>query len=369
MRLFSHTSLWLLFAVLCTTCLAEPVAELDSNNALKLLDRRQRDRENRPSTVLDAPAAAKTTDEDEDEDREDRQDRTRSATNTATASSKPAKSSAAPKTSATAKPTSAATTKQTDDKPTTSKSSTSKSTKEKTPTNTESSPTTSASTTSNSTSSSSTSTDVPQQTSILAQQPQSKEVSVGGIAAGVVLGAAVVIGIVWIAVAKWRETKRRRAQLRDTEGKSGFAGAGAGGDYTSSQDSLLAGAGAKPSGRSNGLRMQALSPLSRAHSFVSSRAERPWSQIPQDVLPPPSPAQDKSLPQLPQAQPQFTTPLGSHPNIAEMPSPDSPLPPAGLQAGRSVPRRPVPRSNTFSPGGGQREMPAGPQSTAVELPG
>jgi hypothetical protein len=374
MRLLSWTSFWILSTLLCVTCLAEPFSDRDSNIVVNVLDERQTGRENRPSTTLATPAA-KPTDKDAEGDGDE--ENTLSATRTAKPS-RPVKTSEAAKTSAIAKPSSAATTKKSSDKTTTPTSSPSESTEEAT-TRSESStstplkspsPTSSPTSSTSASSTSSTSTNVPQPTSTLRPQPQSaNKVSVGGIAAGVVLGAAVFVGIVWIAFAKWRENKRRRNQFGDAEAKGGFPDPGADGHYSSSQDSLLAGAGGKPSGRSNGLRMQALSPSSRAHSFVSSYPERPGSHVPQDVLPPTSPTQYKNLPQLPEAEPQFSTPLGSHPHIAEMPSPYSALLLADLQAGRSVPRKPLPQINAFSPVNGERGPQVHQQRPTVELPG
>ena len=55
-----------------------------------------------------------------------------------------------------------------------------------------------------------------------------------------ILGAAALIGIIWIAFAKWRENKRRRNQFSGAEAKRGFCVSGADDPYPSSQDSLLA---------------------------------------------------------------------------------------------------------------------------------
>lgn len=407
MRLLSWSLLWLLSVVLSVTCLADLSSDPDRDH-VDLLERRQSGRESRPSAVTSAPAAAKTTTKEpkDSDEGEEEEETTRRVTSTAKPS-KPAKTSEAAKTSAAAKSTSAAPPTKTSDK-TTPKPSPSKSTEDAT-TLTTSKPSSSTPTLpslASTPSTSSTSADAPQPTSILQSQPQSsKKVSVGGIAAGVVLGAAALIGIVWIALAKWRENKRRRNQFSDAEAKRGFTDAGTDDLYPSSQDSLLAGAGAgvrrgKQSGhvkQKNGLRMQALSPLSRAQSFVSSypdRDRRGVHAIPQDVLssssspsppqPPLSPtAQYKNLPQLPrQAGPQFSNPLGSHPQVAEMPSPSpydggggsgagGALHPAGLQAGRAVPRKPIAQVNAYgsSAGGMRGPPPYIQQGPAAELPG
>ena len=373
MRRLSWTSVWILSAALCVTCLAEPFNDLDNNNAVSLLGKRQRDRETRPSATLATPATAKPTNEDSEGDEET----TRSATRTAKPS-KPTRTSEAAKTSATVKTTSAATSRKSSDKTSAPTSQPSKST-EKATTRSESSTTTTSNsssstpspTTSTSVSSiSSTLTDVPQPTSILGSQPQpANKVSVGGIAAGAVLGTAVLVGVIWIAFAKWRENKRRRNDFGDAEAKRGSADSGAAGHYPTSQDSLLVVARGRPSGPSNGLRMQALSPSSRAHSFVSSYPETTGSYVPQDVLPATSPARHKNLPQLPQAKLQFSTPSGNYSHVAEVPSEHGALLPADPQAGRSVSRKPLPQTNAFGPMDNRRGLPARRQSPTAELPG
>jgi hypothetical protein len=367
MRLFSWTGLCVLSSVLCTTCLAGAPGDPDSHQALKLLERQKSDSKNDRTTIV-ADAVPTLAAEDEE-----------SATTTAKKSNRPktsatAKISAAPKTTAAAKTTSAATTKPKSTKTTSPKSSSSESSaKESSNTDSSTSITSKSSsptpTASSTRASSTSSTNVPQETAILAPQPETAgRVNIGGIVAGVILGAAVVIGIAWIAIAKWRENKRHRAQYGDEESKRGFASGAAGGHYSSSQDSLLA--GGKLAGGPNGLRLKALSPVARAHSFVSSFHQEPGSRIPQDVLPSPtSPGQAKSLPQLPHGEHQFLTPLGSHPITAELPPPDGAMPSAGLQAGRSVQRKPLPQINVLGPLHAQRSPPAYQQVPSAELPG
>lgn len=360
MRLLSWTSLCMLSSVLCTNCLAQASCDLVNSYAIQRLDRlerRQDDSEDAPSTILKNPVPAATTvDGNPRSSATPAPKKSSSGKTSATGKTSAAgKTSVAGKTSAAPTRTSAPTTKQqsTSSRPESSQESTSL--------------TTTSSLTS-SRSSSTSSTNIPQPTSILSPQPQSaSHVSIGGIVAGVILGAAVLGGMAWIALAKWRENRRHRAQFGDDESKHGFAAAGAGGHFLSSQDSLLA--GGKPAKAANGLRLKALSPSSRAHSFISSLHNRPTSQIPQDVLPPPSPAEHKGLPELPRAEHQFSTPLGSHPHIAELPSPQGVLPPAGPLVGRSVQRKPLPQVNHASPVRAQRSPSAYQLNSAAELPG
>ena len=361
-------------------CMMGTLGGVDRPSTFKALERRKEDPKSAPSTTIDKPLPAKTADETADETPK------KSATPTAKPSdsrktteepkktSAEPKTSAPPKTSAAAKTTSAATTRKESAKPTSPTPSPSESTKKPASSSDSSVSVTSTTSLSVSTPASSasstsslTSTDVPQPTSILAQQPQAaNRVSVGGIVAGVILGAAVLIGVAWIAFAKWRENKRHRAHFGDDEAKHGFSAVGTDGHYSSSHDSLLA--GGKLVRGSDGLRLQSLSsPRVGAQSFVSSY-HSPTSQVPQDVLPAVSPIEAKSLPDPPTSEHQFSAALGSHPIIAEMPSSYVGMLPAGQQAGSSAARKPLPQINVSSPVHDQRHPSLSQQSPAVELP-
>ncbi|KAF7514122.1 hypothetical protein GJ744_004447 [Endocarpon pusillum] len=383
MRLLSWTALYLFSFVLCGLCMMGTLEGVDRPSTFKALERRQEDPKSAPSTTIDEPLPAKTADETPKKSATPtvKPSDSRKTTEEPKKTSAEPKTSARPKTSTAAITTSAATTRKESAKPTSPTPSPTESTKKAasssdssvfatsltSPSPSPSTPASSASSTSSSTSSL-TSTDVPQPTSILAQQPQAaNRVSVGGIVAGVILGAAVLIGMAWIAVAKWRENKRRRAHFGDDEAKHGFSAAGADDHYSSSHDSLLA--GGKRVRDPDGLRLQSLSsPRVGAQSFVSSYPS-PTPQVPQDVLPTTSPIMEaKSLPGLPTSAHQFSTPLGSHPVIAEMPSPYVGMLPAGQQAGGSAARKPLPQINVSSPVHDQRHPSLSRQSPAVELP-
>jgi hypothetical protein len=348
-------------------------------STFKALGRRKDDPNSAPSTTIDTPLPAKTADETEDETPKKSTTPTvkpsdsRKTEGPKTTSAEP-KTSGPPKTSAAAKTTSAATTRKESAKPTSPTPSPTESTKKAASSSDSSVFATSMTSPSASTPASSafltsflTSTGVPQPTSILAQQPQAtNRVSVGGIVAGVILGAAVLIGVAWIAFAKWRENRRHRAHFGDDEAKHGFSAAGADDHYSSSHESLLA--GGKLVRDSDGLRLQSLSsPRVGAQSFVSSH-HSPTPQVPQDVLPTVSPVEAKSLPGLPTSEHQFSTALGSHPVIAEMRSPYVGMLPAGQQAGGSAARKPLPQINVSSPVHDQRHPSLSQQGQAVELP-
>ncbi|ERF75934.1 hypothetical protein EPUS_01300 [Endocarpon pusillum Z07020] len=361
-------------------CMMGTLGGVDRPSTFKALERRKEDPKSAPSATIGKPLPAKTADETEDETPKKSATPTVKPSDSRKTTQEPKKTSAEPetsappKTSAATKTTSAATTRKESAKPTSRTPSPTESTK-KAASSSESSvfatsmtspsafiPASSASSTSLLTS-----TDVPQPTPILAQQPQAaNRVSVGGIVAGVILGAAVLIGMAWIAVAKWRENRRHRAHFGDDEAKHGLSAAGADDHYSSSHDSLLA--GGKLVRDSDGLRLQSLSsPRVGAQSFVSSY-HSPTSQVPQDVLPTISPIEAKSLPGLPTSEHQFSTALGSHPIIAGMPSPRIGMLPAGQQAGGSAARKPLPQINVSSPVHDQRHPSLSQQSPAVELP-
>ncbi len=389
MRLLSWTALYLLSFVLCATCMKGTLGGVDSPSTFKALGRRQEDRKNAPSKTTDKPLPAETADKTEDKTDDEEEDEIEDETprKTATPTAKPSdskktpdepkktstdpKTSTPPKTSAAAKSTSAATTRKENAKPASPTPSPSES-PEKAASSSDSSvsviSTTSLSaSTPPSSTSSLTSTDVPQATSILAPQPQAaSRVSVGGVVAGVILGAAVLIGIAWIAFAKWRENKRHHAPLGDDEAKHCFTPAGANDHYSSSHDSLIA--GGKLVRDSDGLRSQSLSSSRVGTQNFVSPYHSPTRQVPQDVLPTVRPTQDKGLPGLPTSEHRFSTALGSHPTIAEMPSPYVGMLSAGQQAELSTGRTPLPRINISSPMHGQSYLPMSQQRPAVELP-
>jgi hypothetical protein len=353
MRHLSWTSLCILSSVLCATCVVECSGDLQSANGLNVLERRQKDAKSAPTAVLEDSSAAATTDDppkptkvQNDEPKNSR------------------KTSAAPETSPAAQPTSTAKTKGTSAKPTSPSPSSSDST-EKSDSST--SPTSISSSSASTSPSSSTSTDASQSTSSAEPEPQSgSQVSVGGIIAGIILGAGSLVGASWIAIAKWRENRRRRAHSGDDEAKPGFAGATADGRDSPCQDSLLG--ERKPLGGSNGLVLQSLSPPSRASGFGRSFHERRGSRIPQDVLPPFVPEQDEDVTQLPPGQSPFSSPPGWYSDTSEWQSPYDEMIPTGLQASQSVSREALPQVSYSSPLGAQWRQSAHQLSQAAELP-
>lgn len=357
MRLLSWTSLCMLSSVLCATCVVECSGDLQSADGLNVLERRQKDAKSAPTAVLEDSSAAATTD--------DPPKPTKAQHGEPKNSRKP---SAAPKTSPAAQPTSTAKTKGTSARPTSPSPSSSDSTEKVSSVSDSSTSLTSISSSSASTSpSSSTSTDASQSTSSAGPEPQSgSQVSVGGIIAGVILGAAVLVGVSWIAIAKWRENRRRRAHSGDDEAKPGFAGATADGRDSPSQDSLLG--ERRPLGGSNGLVLQSLSPPSRASGFGPSFHERHGSRIPQDVLPTFVPEQDEGVALLPPGQSPFPSPPGRYPDTSDRQSPYDEMIPTGQQASQSVSREALPQLSYSSPLGAQWRQSAHQRSQAAELP-
>jgi hypothetical protein len=160
------------------------------------------------------------------------------------------------------------------------------------------------------------------------------KVNSGAIAAGVVLGTAVLAGILWIVIAKWRDTKKKRAASNDEEETKG----GVEGEVDVA-DAI------------NDEATDQVDPQ-RSLSFVATPNLRPDSQIPQDVLPTASPSQDGEFVDMPLDEPPQSA-YDSDSELGEMQQPyDATLPP-GLQIGRPPSAMPAGYDDSRVPGQGQ----------------